>query len=98
MKTIFLEIVLDAQAMVAGELLSRDEIEDPLSEALEKSGLGEVTGGGGGAGRYIIDVEVSEAQFDEALEVVRSALRDAGAPSGTVIMRHQPHDETFALS
>ena len=53
----FLEIVLQAADFTFG---GRDEIEDPLDDALRSAGLGEVTGGGTGMGVCNIDVEVFE--------------------------------------
>jgi hypothetical protein len=53
----FLEIVLEsADFTFAG----RDEVGDPLPEALTAAGIGEVTGGGSGMGKSNIDVEVSD--------------------------------------
>jgi hypothetical protein len=98
MATVFLEVVLITQDMQATGLLSRDEVEDPLSDALESAALGEVTGGGGGSGVYIIDVEVSEKRFEEALSVMRSALRAARAPPSTEIRRHSPRETTYRLA
>jgi hypothetical protein len=97
MGTVFLEIVLVATDMEAAGIQSRDEIEDPLEEALEEAGVGEVTGGGGGLGKYTIDVEVSRWRFRRALKVIRGALREAHAPSSTVILRHAPREESFGL-
>lgn len=97
MRTVFLEVTLSAADMTAAGLLSRDEIEDPLSDALEREGLGEVTGGGGGMGTYVLDVEVSEEEFDRALAVMRAALREAGAPESTLIRRGSPRQVTFGL-
>jgi len=97
MGTVFLEIILLTKDMEAAGVLSRDDIEDPLSEALEEAGVGEVTGGGGGLGKYTIDVEVSRWRFRKAMKVIRAALRTAHAPSSTVILRHAPREETFRL-
>ncbi len=55
--TVFLEIVLKSADFTHG---GRDEIEDPLGEALAALELGEVTGGGTGLGTSNIDVEVSD--------------------------------------
>lgn len=44
----FLEIVLESADFT---LDSRDEVEDPLHEALTEAGIGEVTGAGGGMGK-----------------------------------------------
>jgi mevalonate kinase len=97
MATVFLEVVLVAQDMQANGLLSRDEVEDPLSAALEGASLGEVTGGGGGCGVYVIDVEVPEEQFEEALSEMRAALRAVKAPPSTEIRRHSPRETTYRL-
>ncbi len=93
----FLEVIIDARDAASRGLLSRDEVEDPLAEALEESGLGEVSGGGGGGGRYIIDVEVDEERFPQALELIRSTLRGLRAPASTSIKRHKPKEETFSI-
>jgi hypothetical protein len=98
MPKVFLEVVLIAADMQAGGLLSRDEVEDPLSDALEGAGLGEVTAGGGGSGVYTIDVEVSDDHFDEALSSIRAALRAARAPASTEIKRHSPRETTYRIA
>ncbi|HEY0064148.1 MAG TPA: hypothetical protein VGC21_18675 [Telluria sp.] len=58
MHGIFLEVIISAEDASSVRLHSRDEIEEALEEALVESGLGEVTGGGGGMGLYVIDMEV----------------------------------------
>jgi hypothetical protein len=65
--TVFVEIVLDSAALLAAGIEGRDEIEDPLAEALGEQALGEVTGGGSGAGTSIVEVEVPADQVTRAL-------------------------------
>jgi hypothetical protein len=98
MGDVFLEIVVKAADAAAAGLESRDEIEEPLKEAVASAGLGEVTGGGGGSGIYIIDVEIAtEEQVPAALDVIRGVLRELQVPPSTVIKRHQPTDMVFPL-
>jgi hypothetical protein len=97
MATTFIEIVIDSGEAKARGLGSRDEIEDPLAEALEDSGLGEVTGGGGGGGVYVIDVELDEARFDEGLSIVRKSLIEIGVPDSTVLKQRKPHPTNYSL-
>jgi hypothetical protein len=82
---IFLEIVFMADDFVHG---GRDEVEDPLQEALEASGLGEVTGGGSGMGKANIDIEVTD--LDDGLSLVRSVLQGLGVAQSTVINQYEP--------
>ena len=90
---VFLEIVVKAAEASAAGIESRDEIEEPLEEALSTAGLGEVTGGGGGSGVWIVDVEIpAEEQFDEALVVIRGVLRELKVPPSTLIKRHKPNE------
>lgn len=91
MSSVFFEIVVNASEAQAAGIESRDEIEDPVEEALAESGLAEVTGGGGGSGVYIIDVEVfSEEQVEAALGVIRGVLEKVGAPPTTRLRRGKP--------
>lgn len=91
MSSVFFEIVVNAIEAQAAGIESRDEIEDPLEEALAESGLAEVTGGGGGSGVYIIDVEVfSEEQVEAALGVIRGVLEKVGAPPTSRFRRGKP--------
>jgi hypothetical protein len=79
-ETTFFEIVLLSEDF---RFDGRDQIEDPLDEALQESGLGEVTGGGSGMGKANIDVEVIDPQ--RGLAVIREVLQRLGvAPSTTV--------------
>ena len=98
MDTVFLELLFDAADCAKAGLGSRDEIEDELIEKLHASGLGEVTGGGGGQGFYNIDVEVfKEHQLAEALAVIRLTLVELNVPRGSKIVRYQPGREEFPI-
>jgi hypothetical protein len=66
----------------------RDAVEDPLADALEEAGIGEVTGGGGGSETCNIDVEVTD--LEKGLEIIRQTLRELGCPASTEIHQHQP--------
>ena len=96
MPTVFLEIVLRASDFTEAGFEARDEIEDPIADALEEHGLGEVTGGGGGMGWLNIDVEVGgEAHFQDALGLIRRTLVAMRVPRSTQIIRHQPTKIVF---
>jgi hypothetical protein len=89
---IFLEIVFkNADFPFEG----RDEVEDPLFDALEEAAVGEVTGGGGGSETCNIDVEVTDLQ--RGLEVIRTTLRGLGCPASTEIHQHQPQHTIHRL-
>lgn len=75
-----LEIVLLSRDFEFG---GRDEVEEPLEEALQDAGLGEVVGGGTGKESSNIDVEVRDAAAGLAL--VRKVLRDLGVARSTTI-------------
>jgi hypothetical protein len=93
-----LEIVAKAAEAVAAGIESRDEIEEPLEGALSAAGVGEVTGGGGGSGDYIVDIEIrSEEQLDEALAVMRAVLQNLKVPRSTLIKRHKPKELAFPV-
>lgn len=92
--TTFFEIILQSADFNFG---GRDEIEDPLDEALQNANLGEVTGGGSGRGVSNIDVEVTDPeqglkvirQVLQSLEVAKSnVIRQSGEPS----IRHPVYD------
>jgi hypothetical protein len=85
-RTIFLEIVLQSADFSFG---GRDEIEDPLGQALQAADLGEVTGGGTGMGISNIDVEISD--LDAGLALIRTVLRRLGVAKSTVINQYAPH-------
>lgn len=91
MATILLEVILEANEAAAVGIESRDEVEDPLESALADAGVGEVTGGGGGSGLYIVDVEIgSEEGLAEAVDLIRGVLRNLKVPASTQIKRHKP--------
>lgn len=90
MSEIFLEVVIVVPDAIAVGIASRGEIEDPLEEALVDSGLGEVTGGGSGMGKYVVDVEVSEQGFGEALRIIRKVLVGLRVPVSSRIKRNKP--------
>ena len=84
-KTTFLEIVfVGADFAFDG----RDEVEDPLNEALRNAGLGKVTGGGGGMGECNIDVEVIDSI--RGLAFIREQLRALEVARSTVINQYEP--------
>ena len=68
--------------------LGRDEIEDPLHEALVSAGVGEVTGGGTGSGCAIIDIEVED--LAAGLALIRKVLVELNVPRNTVINQRKP--------
>lgn len=94
----FFEVVIKEADMVSTGIQSRDEIEDPLAQGLEDSGIGEVTGGGGGMGSHTIDVEMSDdLATDDAAKRLLDHLKKAGAPHGTTIRAGSPDDRTWKL-
>ncbi len=98
MKPVFLELVFDAVDCAKAGLDSRDEIEDGLQEQLRASGLGAVSGGGGGLGKYNIDVDVfDEDKLEEALSLVRNALIQLNVPRTSKIIRHQPERQVLSV-
>jgi hypothetical protein len=88
----FLEVVLQAADFTFG---GRDEVEDPLDEALQAAGIGEVTGGGTGMGISNIDIEVTD--FTAGLGIIRRVLRGLGVARSTVIVRHTPHEVRYSV-
>lgn len=98
MQTVFIEVDFEPGSLVAAGFYGRDEIEDPLDDALTEAGLGEVTGGGSGSRGTNIDVEISSAKrFEEALALIRQTLRDLNAPATTKIIRHKPQRVEYGL-
>jgi hypothetical protein len=84
--TAFFEIVFQSADFEFG---GRDEIEDPLHEALQAEGLGEVSGGGTGLGMCNIDVDVNDAE--RGLALIREVLcRLEVAPSTRIYQEGQP--------
>ena len=83
----FLEVVLKNEDFAFD---GRDEVEDPLDEALQAAQLGEVSGGGSGSGRSNIDVELVD--LERGLQLVRRVLRELRvAPSTVIIQRTAEH-------
>jgi hypothetical protein len=85
----FLEIVLESRDFTFD---GRDEVENPLHEALTAAGIGKVTGGGSGMGKSNIDVEVSD--LEAGLALVRRVLRDLKVAASTVIYAQQGDQAT----
>lgn len=92
MSTHFFEITLQNDDAAFD---SRDEIEDPLDEALLSAGVGEVTGGGSGMGMCNIDVDATD--FDGALNIIRQTLRQLQVSSHTKINYYNESDGTRAV-
>jgi hypothetical protein len=97
MKRIFLEVILNIIDLQKIALESRDEVEDPLEEALSESKVGEIIGGGTGLGKSIIDIEVDEEKLQEGLLVIRQVLQKINVPESTIIKRYAPYEEIFPV-
>ncbi len=99
MNDLFLELFFPTDSLHNAGFYGRDEVEDPLDEALQTSELGEVTGGGGGELGSNVDIEIwDEANFDVALNVIRRTLVEIKAPETTIIIRHQPVRQEFRIN
>ena len=86
----FLEIVFVTADLHAAGFAGRDELEDPLEQALAAKGAA-VTGGGGGLGTGNIDVDVdATSNLDDVIEEIRRVLRGLHAPPSTVIRQYEP--------
>ncbi len=79
--------------------LDRGEFyEDPLAEALEGSGLAEVTGGGSQLDENMqilyceLEIEVT-GSMDEAKKLILDALTKAGAPKGSKLIFNDREEE-----
>lgn len=98
MTDVFLEVVVIAADAALVGIESRDEIETPLEDALLTAGFGEVTGGGGGRGVYVVDIEVlSDEYFTDALRLIRNVLQELRVPPSTLIKRRQPMMQTYPV-
>jgi hypothetical protein len=98
MATVFLEVNFESGSLKAAGFEGRDEIEDPLDEALMEAGLGEVTGGGGGERGSNIDIEIEdERNFDQALTLIRQVLRDLKVPASAYIQRYKPMEIVYRI-
>jgi hypothetical protein len=94
----FFELSFDAADFQSCGFESRDELEDPLDQALQTSGMGEVTGGGSGRGRTNIDIETFDGiSDDEAVEKIRAILKNLGAPRSAVLASAQPMKRRWAV-
>lgn len=91
-KTTFFEIILQLSDFTFD---GRDEVEDPLDEALQQAGLGEITGGGSGMGCANIDVEVTDAK--RGLALIRQVLRDLEVAPSTVIQQYSPEEISHSV-
>lgn len=81
-----------------GPLDRGDLYEDPLNEALENSGLGEVTGGGSQMDenfqiQYCELEVVVTGNLDLAKQLIRKAMNAAGAPKGSKIIIGDSEEE-----
>lgn len=90
MYDVFLEVIVNADEACAVGIESRDEIEDALEELFDEHAMGELTGGGGGMGEYVLDVQVQEQSFDEVLKLIKTCLRTLNLPQSTRIKRRSP--------
>jgi hypothetical protein len=72
----FVEIVFSSNDFPFNE---RDEVEDPLEEALTQANVGEIVGGGHGLGFIHIDVDLTDLK--KGLEVIRLTLLRLGLTS-----------------
>jgi uncharacterized protein YjbI with pentapeptide repeats len=88
---VFLELVIPSVVFKEAGLDGRDEIEDPLDEALAAARLGRVTGGGAGLGSVVLDVEIEhEADLGRAHELIQRVLADVGLATGAELHRRDP--------
>ncbi len=98
MAELFLEVLLNVDDCLKIGIESRDEIEDELIEKVASSGLGCISGGGGGMGRYNIDVDIfDEGKLDEAVALLRRALEELHAPPSTKIVCHMPFKREWSI-
>lgn len=79
---------LRAELLLPGDLCSFDtvsELEEPLDRRLIAAGVGEVIGGGIGAGWYRFDLAL--ADYDAAAARLIEWAADLGLPEGTCLRR-----------
>jgi hypothetical protein len=89
MPATLLEIWFESATLYNAGFEGRDEIEDPIDEALSASGLGEVTGGGSGDEGTNIDVSVeSETNIVEAVALLKRVLKELKVPPETTITQY----------
>jgi uncharacterized protein YjbI with pentapeptide repeats len=85
---VLLELVIPSVVFKEAGLGGRDEIEDPLDEALAAARIGRVTGGGAGPGSVMLDVEIEhEADLGRAHELIQRVLADVGLATGAELHR-----------
>jgi hypothetical protein len=76
--------------------------EEPLAQALEATGLGEVTGGGSQMGEgdtvEFCGVDVVVCDREKGLNLVCSVMRQLGAPGSTVIEEYIPEHREHLLA
>ena len=83
---IFIEVFFPGNSLEEAGFQGRDEVEDPLYDAFESKGIGEVSGGGGGIHGSNIDIEISDSdRLNEALDLIKSTLYELKAPKTSVI-------------
>ena len=68
-----------------------------MEAALADSRIAEVTGGGPGMGRFVVDMEVDEERFDEALQLIRKVLAGINMPESTRVKRNNPVKLAYAI-
>ena len=98
MQSVFLEILIRIADLANSEVESRDEIDDPLHDALTDASIGEVSGGGSGMGLINIDVDIyDQAYVKDALAIIRDVLQQVRVPRSTVIKQHDPVELAYAV-
>jgi hypothetical protein len=94
----FIELQFSADDCERVGIMARDEIEDELTKFLDCSELCCVSGGGGGMGRYNIDVDVfDERRLDEVVSLLQTELRRLNVPRSSTIVRHKPVRQVFPV-
>jgi hypothetical protein len=78
-----------------------EKYDDPMSTALEASGVGVMNGGGTIAGSMGIEgcyLDIEIADHARGLEVIRAVLRVAGAPKNSTVEEYEPDRFVEALT
>jgi len=75
----FLEIVIRAEESGFG---GRDELEDPLADALARAG--------GGSGLNVSNIDLDIDDLARGLSVIRDVLRESQIRPSTIIRQYQP--------
>ena len=98
MEPMYLEIVVE-QKELAQTGVDADVLERAVEAALEGAKMGALTGGGSGTQNVIFEVELfDETRLHDGIAALRKALREAGAPSGTIIKQLEPELHVFGLA